>query len=236
MSYILKVNNLSYARERRNILHNINFAVNRGEIINIIGPNGAGKTSLMEIICGLQKSYIGSINLAKKTKINYLPQKIYLNHDFPITVLDFFKLFTFVNEDLLNHVSEVFGIKALYKNLLNELSGGELQKIYLVRSLACDANLLMLDEPIQYLDVDGQLKFYLLIEEICKKYHKSALIISHDINVVMKSSQKVICLNKHICCQGHVSEVQTNVDFNKLFGEKLDMVIAPYKHNHDHTH
>jgi zinc transport system ATP-binding protein len=233
---IAEAKNIFLYKNDRIVLEDINFKITSGQIINIIGPNGAGKSSLMKIFSGITKPDKGELRIGRNTKIDYLPQKIYLNNDFPITVKEFLKLSDNCYKKTFDELADIFNINNLKKSLITELSGGELQKIYLIKTLASRANFLLLDEPIQYLDIDGQLQFYLIIEEICKKYHKSALIVSHDINVVMKSSQQIICLNRHICCQGGAEDIKNNKDFGKLFGGKLAKVIAPYQHNHDHTH
>jgi len=218
------------------VLSNISFSLIPNRIVTLIGPNGAGKSTLVRVILGLMKPDTGEIIRSPKISVGYVPQKLYLNNLLPITVERFMQLSKKKrNIDILKTLKRVKA-EALKYAPLQKLSGGEMQRILLARSLLNNPNLLILDEPAQGVDIMGQLDLYELISEIQSEIQCSVLIVSHDLNFVMAKTDHVICLNKHICCSGTPKTVFKNLEFISIFGIKRIKELAIYQHNHDHVH
>lgn len=232
---ILKISHLIYRADEQVIIKDINLEIAPGKIISIIGPNGSGKSTIAKIICNIIKPTSGTIIKKRNLKISYVPQQFIADKFMPMTVKYFFE----INNLHFKHYAKLAEQFNLVKKLdykISRLSGGELQRMLLVSALASYPELLVLDEPTQYLDIDGQMKLYGIIEEYTKQYKTAVLVISHDLHMVMKSSDHVICLNHHICCEGNGANLQANSDFNKLFGKQLSSLVTPYQHHHDHKH
>jgi len=229
---IVKCRNLSYSTDRGIILDKVSFDLHRGDIVTVIGPNGGGKTTLAKIIIGIIKPSKGSIEKSNDIRIGYMPQRINLNSLMPITVKSFFALGkNKSNKDHNQIINNPKLQRILHKQLYN-LSGGELQLVLFSKTLLQDPELLILDEPTQGLDVMGQDNFYNHIYELRKKYNKTILMISHDLHTVMKTSDKIICLNHHIHCSGGPSEVKDNVSYKNMFASGGGEMITTYSHKH----
>ncbi|AYN24749.1 zinc ABC transporter ATP-binding protein ZnuC [Buchnera aphidicola] len=220
----------------RSILSNISLSLIPNRIVTLIGPNGAGKSTLIRVILGLIQPNLGNVIRSPKVSVGYVPQKLHLNNLLPITVERFMKLSK--KKKNVNILKTLKRVKAesLQYSPLQKLSGGEMQRILLARALLNNPNLLVLDEPIQGVDVMGQLDLYELINQIRSQIQCSILIVSHDLNFVMAKTDYVICLNKHICCSGTPKTVFKNAEFTSIFGSKLIKELAIYKHDHDHVH
>ncbi|MCT4635032.1 MAG: metal ABC transporter ATP-binding protein [Rickettsiales bacterium] len=237
-SPILKITDLSVNIDRKLILDKVSFDVDEGKIITVVGPNGGGKTTLARCILKLIKPSSGKIWVKENIKIGYMPQKISLNPNLPINVITFLKLSINhkPNSELLLQTIHEIGIQHILHTPLQKISGGEMQKVLLAKALLEKPNLLVLDEPSQGIDINGQLDLYKLIDKLCKEKNMSMLIISHDLFMVMKSTNHVICLNQHICCEGTANYVNQQENFQKLFGYEALNTFSVYDHNHDHTH
>jgi zinc transport system ATP-binding protein len=225
--------NVSCRKGNQAILENINLDICAGDVITIIGPNGGGKTTLAKIITGIEKQYKGIVSRASGIKIGYMPQKITFNPLIPITVKDFLLLNSNSEDYSTEKANEIIDrnkIRRIMNRQLHDVSGGELQRIMLTIALAKDPDLLVLDEPTQALDVNGQYAFYSFIEEIKTNENKTIIIISHDLHTVMRATDKVICLNKVICCSGVPEYVKTSSAYKKLFFANSDENIAYYTH------
>lgn len=233
---LIKTENLSLFKHQKNILDNINFEIKDGEFITLIGPNGAGKSTLIKALIGLVKITSGKIIKRKNLKISYTPQSFHPNQLIYISVLDFLKLNTKIKyNEILKTASEA-GIDSILKKSINEISGGEMNKVLLARALLFNPDLLILDEPVQNLDVNSQVHFYKLIHDIHQNHKCAILMVSHDLHRVMRESNKVLCLYHHICCMGKPETVLKNDKFNYLFGEHMSSLTANYHHNHNHSH
>ena len=235
---ILKITDLSVKINGNQILDKINLTVPRGKIITIVGPNGGGKTTLAKCILKLLKPSSGNIWIKPGIKTGYIPQKIVINENLPITVQNFLELSIKgkINKSSLNQAIDEIGLKDILQLPLQKISGGEMQKTLLARALLGKPDLLILDEPAQGIDITGQLGFYKLIERLCVESNISILNISHDLFMVMKNTDYVVCLNRHICCEGTTTYVSKQQDFHKLFGHEALAAFAIYEHHHDHTH
>jgi zinc transport system ATP-binding protein len=119
---------------------------------------------------------------------------------------------------------------------MQNLSGGEQQRVLLARAILCKPNLLVLDEPVQGVDIAGQASIYRLISQLRDQLNCGVLMVSHDLHLVMAATDTVVCLNQHICCKGHPDVVSAHPAYLELFGQPLDSALALYTHHHDHTH
>ena len=128
------------------------------------------------------------------------------------------------------------GAGHLARATMQELSGGELQRVFLARALLREPELLVLDEPVQGVDVAGQAELYSLIARIRERHNCGVLMVSHDLHLVMATTDRVICLNHHICCAGHPEAVSRDPAFVALFGPQAVKSFAVYHHHHDHGH
>ncbi|MBN9542276.1 MAG: metal ABC transporter ATP-binding protein [Alphaproteobacteria bacterium] len=224
MTHLLEVKNLSLKVQGKSILENISFAIDSQEIITIIGPNGSGKSSLVKTIIGKYLPTSGKIIKKPNLKIGYVPQKFDIANIPPITVKEFLNLY---GKNIDSNVSNF-----LNKDI-KKLSGGELQRVLFARSIMNNPDLLVLDEPTQGLDVEGVKEFYKKLLEVKEERKISIILSSHDLNFVMKNTDRVICLNQHICCQGKPKDIALDEEFIKIYGSDL---ITPYKHEHNHCH
>lgn len=218
------------------VLHGVNLAIERGEIVTIVGPNGSGKSTLLRMLAGVLKPDAGEIVHATDLKIGYVPQKLQLEASLPMTVRRFLDVPRRVSEAQAVRALERVGIAALKMRSLEGLSGGQMQRVLLARALIVEPDVLMLDEPTQGLDQQGQADFYRLIEELRGELGCAVLMVSHELHVVMSASDRVICLNGHICCEGTPEIVRNAPEYRRLFGTGTQGALALYRHEHDHVH
>lgn len=234
--YLIKLRNVSFVRQGRAILNDVNLEIHRGEIVTLIGPNGAGKSSLLKLALGLESISSGQRISLPGLRIGYMPQKMSLPDTLPLSVKHFLQLAKGYHKSQLMSVSERLSITDLLKRPMQKLSGGELQRVLLARALLSNPELLVLDEPVQGLDVSGQAELYHLISDLKDELNCGVLMVSHDLHLVMAATNKVICLNGHICCEGHPQTVQNDPSYLELFGRSMPAHLVPYTHHHDHTH
>jgi len=233
---LISASNVSVRRGQQQVLQGVSLDVRRGEIVTVIGPNGAGKTTLVRTLLGLITPQQGSITRAPQLRIGYMPQKLFLDTPLPLSVDQYLQL-THARMQPIAKVAEETGITALLKKPVATISGGELQRVSLTRALLRDPDLLVLDEPVQGVDITGQGEFYQLIENLRDRYHCGVLMVSHDLHVVMARTDTVICINQHVCCHGHPEAVGQHPAFQALFGDRLlTRTLAVYSHHHDHSH
>ena len=233
---LIKAENISVTRNKKEILKNINIVINQKDFITILGPNGAGKSMLLKCLLGFYKPDNGLIIKSPELKISYTPQDFTIDKSIPITALDFITLNKKIENKKITEISQEFKIEKILKQQLSTLSGGELQKILLVRSLIEKPNLLVLDEPTQNLDVSAQMGFYRFLTQIFNKKDLSILMVSHDLHMVMSSTKKVICLSNHICCSGEPLAITKHPEFISLFGHDFANMMSVYKHDYSHQH
>ncbi len=233
---LITADNISLNHQGKNILDSVSFKLHQGEFITLIGPNGAGKSSLIKILLGLIHQDSGKVKYSKNIRLGYTPQTFSPNPFIPISVIDFLSLNQKVETALTNEIIEITGIVGLLDSPLKKLSGGELQKVLLARALLNKPNVLILDEPAQNLDIDGQMQLYKLIQDIHQKNNCAVLMVSHDLHRVMKESTQVLCLYHHICCQGHPESILNDEQFNDLFADQINELMTTYEHHHNHQH
>jgi len=233
---LISASDVSVRRGQQQVLQGVSLDVRRGEIITVIGPNGAGKTTLVRTLLGLITPQQGRITRAPGLRIGYMPQKLFLDTPLPLSVEQYLAL-THARMQPIAKVAEETGITVLLKKPVATISGGELQRVSLARALLRDPDLLVLDEPVQGVDITGQGEFYQLIENLRDRYHCGVLMVSHDLHVVMARTDTVICINQHVCCHGHPEAVGQHPAFQALFGDRLlTRTLAVYSHHHDHAH
>ncbi|MDH5473906.1 MAG: zinc ABC transporter ATP-binding protein ZnuC [Gammaproteobacteria bacterium] len=233
--FLIKIQGVSLQIAGRQILDNIDLEVGKGEIVTLIGPNGSGKTSLVRLLLGLHQPDQGRIQRCSRLRIGYMPQKLIVDNVLPLTVEGFLKLIPQVKSPAFNKVLKQVEIESLLQKPIQNISGGEFQRVLLARALLRKPDLLVLDEPAQGVDINGQQKLYQLISAIRDEYGCGVIMVSHDLNLVMASTDRVLCLNTHICCTGHPEAVTQHPEYLKLFGSAMDG-FAVYTHSHDHTH
>lgn len=210
----------------------MSLAIHPREILTIVGPNGAGKTTLLNCLLGLDEAEYGEITRAADLRIGYVPQRFKPESSLPITVKNFLKLYAPMDNALV----ERLGCTRFLKQQLSQLSGGELRRVLLLRALLTRPNLLVLDEPTAGVDVGGQGELYQLLKHLSEGLGFAVLMVSHDLYVVMAASERVICLNHHVCCEGTPQQVGGNDAFRTMFGDALADQVALYHHHHTHTH
>ncbi len=234
---LLTLTDIGLKRDGRDILKRINLTVERGEIVTLIGPNGAGKSCLVRIAVGLLTPNSGQRQLQAGIKVGYMPQALKLDKSLPLTVRHFLQLMKDRPRpiDMLIALDEV-GAENLLENSIHSLSGGEWQRVLLARALLQKPDFLVLDEPMQGVDLTGQEELYNLMAQLPKKHGCGVLMVSHDLHLVMAATDKVICLNGHICCEGHPESVSNHPEYLRLFGWQGSKGLAVYSHHHDHHH
>jgi zinc transport system ATP-binding protein len=218
------------------VLENVDFRIEPGEIVTVVGPNGSGKSTLLRAILGGVNPARGRVQHAPGLRIGYVPQKLVLDPTLPLTVARFLSLPRRVPRAAAQTALERAGVPGLEGRQMAALSGGQFQRVLLARALLSRPDLLILDEATAGLDQPGAAAFYRRIEEVRDETGCAVLMVSHDLHVVMSASDRVICLNGHVCCEGTPQVVAAAPDYRALFGEGTRGALALYQHHHDHRH
>ena len=218
------------------VLHNIDFSISSGEIVTIVGPNGSGKSSLLKVLIGSLPPSSGTVEKVSGLRIGYVPQRLDLERILPITVRRFFDLPHKVSALQVQQVCQRIDVSHLLKQSMTELSGGQLQRVLLARAVLNEPDILVLDEATQGLDQQGSANFYQQIESLRNDLGCAVLMVSHELHVVMSASDRVICLNGHVCCEGAPDIVSSKPEYRALFGTGTQGTLALYRHVHDHSH
>ena len=234
---LLKATGLGVRRGSRWLIRSIDLRVDSGEIVTLIGPNGGGKTTLAQCLASVTASDEGSVWRAPGTRIGYVPQRLAIHSAMPIKVRRLLTLHRAHSRQAIKAALAQVGIEHLAERSLQSLSGGEFQRALLARVLVGGPpSLLILDEPAQGVDFAGEIALYRLIGEIRRQSGCGILLISHDLHVVMGQTDRVICLNGHICCSGLPESVAADPEYRRLFGDDSGGDLAIYQHHHDHRH
>ncbi len=232
---LAQLHQLTVAFDEQLVVDNVDLTIHRGDIITVIGPNGAGKTTLIKAILGIQKPTSGTLTLNRNLVVGYVPQHLILESSLPLSVARFMKLSGQPKADC-EAALERTGVKHLLGSSVHHLSGGERQRLLLARALARKPDLLVLDEPAQGVDINGQAALYDLIRSLRDELNCGVLMVSHDLHLVMAATDKVICLNQHICCSGYPEDISHDPAFIETFGRPVAESLAVYHHVHNHSH
>ena len=233
---LIQVEDLTVGYGASTALSGVSLHVEPGEIVTIVGPNGSGKTSLLRAIIGAVKPVKGRVVQESGVKIGYVPQNLHIDETLPITVSRFLKLPSNVEAADISYALTRAGVPDLAKAQLSQLSGGQFQRVLLARAIIGNPDLLLLDEATQGLDQRGSASFYQQIETVRQNTGCAILMISHELHVVMSASDRVICLNGHVCCEGTPAVVASAPEYRALFGTGTGGALALYRHKHDHSH
>ena len=231
---LVRLDGVTVAFGRTVALDNVSLAVEAGEIVTLIGPNGSGKSTLLRVALGLQKPTRGTVSRRADLSIGYVPQRLVIDHAMPLTVARFLALAVSRGTAVEPALEEV-GVPRLGDQAVQVLSGGEWQRVLLARALLRRPELVVLDEPVQGVDVAGQAELYDLIRRIRDRRGCGILLVSHDLHFVMAAADRVVCLNRHVCCSGTPGAVARDPAYGALFGPAAE-AVALYAHRHDHRH
>lgn len=215
------------------VLDNVNLAVAAGEIVTLIGPNGAGKTTLLRVALGLLRPERGEIRLEPGLRIGYMPQRIAIGPALPLTVGRFLSMAAPDARGRVERALARVGAPRTLDTPIQSVSGGEMQRVLLARALLREPGLLVLDEPSQGVDVAGQEELFALITGIRDERGCGVLMVSHDLHLVMGSTDRVVCLNRTVCCTGAPLAVCSDPAYQRLFPTSLPG-FALYAHRHEH--
>ena len=218
------------------VLERVDLSVRADEIVTVVGPNGAGKTTLVRIVLGLLRPEGGRVVVHPGLSIGYVPQRLHVDPVLPLTVHRFVSLGSRAPQEDCRRVLDEVGVARLFHEAFQDLSGGELQRVVLARALLRQPDLLVLDEPVQGVDVAGQIELFDVISRIRAARGCGVLMVSHDLHLVMAATDRVVCLNRHVCCAGRPDAVQRHPEFIALFGTRAAQALALYAHDHDHAH
>ncbi|NRB16286.1 MAG: metal ABC transporter ATP-binding protein [Rhodobacteraceae bacterium] len=233
---LVTLKDLSIRHSGNPVLTDVNFTIDKGEIVTLVGPNGSGKSTLLRAIIGALRPSSGQVIRAPGLRIGYVPQKLHIDATLPLTVRRFLSLPKRVSNSVAEQALDQAGAGQLAGRQMSRLSGGQFQRVLLARALLCDPQLLILDEATQGLDQPGSASFYQQIETVRQQLGCAVLMVSHELHVVMAASDRVICLNGHICCEGEPEHVASAPEYRALFGTGTQGALALYRHEHNHSH
>ncbi|KYP95667.1 zinc ABC transporter ATPase [Sodalis-like endosymbiont of Proechinophthirus fluctus] len=236
MTDLVILENIGVTFGRKAVLHDISFTLRPCHILTLLGPNGAGKSTLVRVVLGLIAPTEGTLRRQPKLRMGYVPQKIHLDPTLPLTVERFMRLRPGVKKSDIAPSLARMQAQNLRTAPMQKLSGGEMQRVLLARALLNSPQLLVLDEPTQGMDVNGQAALYDLIDNIRCDLSCAVLMVSHDLHLVMAKTDEVLCLNHHICCSGKPDVVSGHPDFIAIFGQRAPMPLAIYQYHHNHRH
>ena len=233
---LVSLENAGIFRSNKWLVRGVSMGVEPGEIVTLIGPNGSGKSTTAKLALGVLATDEGMASRKEKLRASYVPQKLKLSPTLPLSVARFLCLTNKADRHQITAALQATETDHLAAEQMVNLSGGEFQRVLLARAILCSPEFLVLDEPVQGVDFNGELALYKLIEDIRNRLDCGILLISHDLHVVMSTTDRVICLNGHVCCSGTPANVASSAEFKSLFGERAASGLAFYEHRHDHEH
>ncbi|GHF49041.1 metal ABC transporter ATP-binding protein [Seohaeicola zhoushanensis] len=233
---LIAARGLGIRLDGREILTDVDFEIRPGEIVTVVGPNGSGKSTLLKALIGAVKPSAGRVERAEGLRLGYVPQKLAIDASLPMTVGRFLSLPRRVSAEAIAAALDKAGVPDLANRQMKDLSGGQFQRVLLARALMDRPQTLLLDEPTQGLDQPGSAAFYRRIEEVRSEMGCAVLMVSHDLHVVMAASDRVLCINGHVCCEGTPEIVAGAPEYRALFGSGTKGALALYRHEHSHDH
>ncbi len=233
---LVALEEVSVIRGGRALLDAVSLALLPGEVVTLVGRNGAGKTTLVRTLLGLIRPDRGRVRRRAGLRVGYTPQGVHRDPSLPLTVAGFMALGRHRDPGAIRTALAAVGIEARAGTLLAELSGGEAQRVMLARALLGEPELLVLDEPLAGIDLHARVELYRLIGEARERHGCAVLMVSHDLHVVMAATDRVVCLDHHVCCTGRPAAVAADPRFQALFGAEVAAATALYVHHHDHRH
>lgn len=233
---LIAAQNVSVGYGANIVLRDVSLSVEPGEIVTIVGPNGSGKTSLLKALIGATGLRAGQVTKKQGLRIGYVPQKLHIDPTLPITVERFMRLTQRVDRQACADALQAADVPDLTQRQMSALSGGQFQRVLLARALLNRPDILLLDEATQGLDQRGSAAFYRQIDAVRQQTGCAVLMISHELHVVMSASDRVVCLNGHVCCEGTPAVVASAPEYRALFGSGTGGALALYRHDHDHEH
>jgi len=233
---LINLENAGVRRDNRWLVRGIDLRIRKGEIVTIIGPNGAGKNTTAKLVVGTIRANEGRVQRQAALRVGYVPQKLHIDPALPMRVERLLDLTAKVSPNEKKQALAAVGAPHLETAFVQDLSGGEFQRILLARAMVRRPNLLVLDEPVQGVDFASEAMLYNLIRQIRDTTGCGVLMISHDLHIVMADTDTVLCLNGHICCSGSPDSVVSNPEYLRLFGAPDTAALAVYRHDHDHIH
>ena len=233
---LVALDNAGLSISNKWLVREVTMKVNAGEIVTLIGPNGSGKSTTAKMALGIMAPSEGSVYRCENARVSYVPQRLSIDWTMPLDVNRFISLTRFLDKKAVKKALSMTETEHLYNVEVRTLSGGEFQRVLIARAIAHSPQFLVLDEPVQGVDFNGEIALYKLIENIRNELNCGIILISHDLHVVMSTTDRVICLNGHVCCSGTPAVVATEPEFRALFGDRAANELAFYKHQHDHEH
>ncbi|TMM54072.1 metal ABC transporter ATP-binding protein [Sulfitobacter sabulilitoris] len=233
---LIETRGLTLAHGGQIVLRGVDFRIDKGEIVTIVGPNGSGKSSLLRALIGALVPAGGTVARARGLRIGYVPQSLAIDATLPLTVARFLNLPSRHGAADIAAALDKAGLPDLAEQQMAGLSGGQFQRVLLARALLARPDILILDEATQGLDQPGAASFYRQIEAVRRDLGCAVLMVSHDLHVVMAASDRVLCLNGHVCCEGTPELVASAPEYRALFGTGTQGALALYRHEHSHSH
>lgn len=246
--FVVRADGVSVTAPNAQLIEQISLQLSAGKVLAIVGPNGAGKTTLMKALLGLMP-HTGTVTWAPGVTIGYVPQKVVVPRAFPLTVEELFLLrrgpfaFWFHSK---KHVSVAkkwlarVGADDLLHKQMSHLSGGELQRVMIAYALADGANVLCLDEPAAGIDVGGGQTVYGLLKELSAEEQRTVILISHELDIVFRYADEVVCIDKKLICRGRPAAVLTAENIERMYGVHTGLYThdtgAPHIHSDHHEH
>ncbi len=234
MDVVLEVRDLSVTIGSEEILVGVSLELRRGETLALLGPNGAGKSVLLRALLGLVP-HSGEVHWRRGVRCGYVPQRFAVDRSIPVTIRDFLllksKRFWFPTVESIDHLEHELDLVGLGRTVLGkalgELSGGHLQRVLIAWAMLDHPEVLLFDEPTASIDVGFQDTVYEMLGRMQKERGTAILLISHDLNVVSRRADHVLCLNKKVLCYGRPGEVLNAESLGRLYGD-----VTLYRHDH----
>lgn len=237
MEPLISTHDLVVMRGGRRVLDRVDLSIVPGEIVTIVGPNASGKTTLVQALVGAVPRTSGRVDRKPGLRIGYVPQTLHIDASMPMPVRRFLSLPRDRGRAARDAALAEVGLdEDILTRQMTGLSGGQFQRVLLARALLAEPELLVLDEAARGLDQPGTAAFYRLVAGVRERHGCAVLMVSHDLHVVMSASDRVICLNGHVCCAGEPAVVASAPQYRALFGEGTQGTFALYRHHHDHVH